>query len=60
MRTIAVTDRNGDEFIVYEFHDRRFFRKVRRMTLCTGETVEQLGDQLVIAATGERLKLVSS
>lgn len=56
VRKIAVTDRNGDEFTVYEFQDRRFLRKVRTMKLCTGELVEQRGDQLVIAKTGERLE----
>ena len=60
LRKIAVTDRHGDEFTVYEFHDRRFLRKVRMMKLCTGEIVEQRGDQLVIAKTGERLKRLTA
>lgn len=60
VRRIPVKDRHGDEFTVYEFQDRRFLRKVRRWKLCTGEAVEQLGDRLVIAATGENLTPVSS
>jgi len=56
MRTIPVKDANGDEFTVYEFEDRRFLRKVRRMKLCTGERVERLGGELFIAGTGEKLE----
>lgn len=56
VRTIPVKDANGDEFTVYEFQDRRFLRKVCRMKLCTGEIVERLGDELIIAGTGERLE----
>lgn len=55
VRKIPVKDRNGDEFILYEFQDRRFLRKVRRWKLETGETVEQLGNRLIVAATGETL-----
>jgi hypothetical protein len=55
VRSIPVLDANGDQFTLYEFQDRRFLRKVRRMKLCTGETVEQLGDELVVIGTGERL-----
>jgi hypothetical protein len=60
VRTIPVRDANGDEFTLYEFQDRRFLRKVRRMKLCTGETVEQLGEELVVVLTGERLCRVKS
>jgi hypothetical protein len=55
VRTIPVRDANGDEFTLYEFQDRRFIRKVRRWKLCTGETVHMIGDQLVVAGTGETL-----
>lgn len=55
VRTIAVTDGNGDEVTVYEFHDRRFLRKVRRMKLETGELVELVAGTLVVAQTGEKL-----
>ena len=60
VRSIGVRDPNGDEFTVYEFHDRRFLKKVRRMKLCTGETVTLLGDDLIIAQTGERLVPISN
>jgi hypothetical protein len=50
-----VTDRNGDQLTVYEFHDRRFLRKVRRMKLCTGETVQQFDGELIVVGTGEQL-----
>jgi hypothetical protein len=51
-----VRDANGDDFTVYEFQDRRFLRKVRRLKLCTGEAVEEVDGKLRIAATGERLQ----
>lgn len=55
VRTISVEDANGDEVIVYEFHDRRFLRKVRLMKLETGELVQLVGGHLVVAETGEKL-----
>ena len=55
VRTIPVTDRNGDQLTVYEFQDRRFLRKVRKLKLCTGETVRQIEGELVVLGTGERL-----
>ena len=55
VRSIPVTDVNGADLTVYEFHDRRFLRKVRRLKLCTGETVESREGGLVVAKTGERL-----
>lgn len=55
VRTIPVKDRHGDEFTLYEFQDRRFLRKVRRWKLCTGESVEQRGERLIVVATGETL-----
>lgn len=55
VRSIAVRDANGDQLTVYEFRDRRFLRKVRRMKLCTGEMVELDGNGFVIIGTGERL-----
>jgi hypothetical protein len=56
VRSILVEDANGEELIVYEFHDRRFLRKVRRMKLDTGELVEALcPNSFVITATGEKL-----
>ena len=60
VRTIPVTDRHGDEFKLYEFQDRRFLKKVRRLKLCTGEHVERSGDgTLVVVGTGEKLMPVN-
>jgi hypothetical protein len=59
LRSIPVKDANGDELTVYEFHERRFLRKVRRMRLCTGEPVEAAGeDVFVLVSTGEKLTRV--
>lgn len=55
VRTIPVIDRNGDQFTLYEFHDRRFLRKVRRMKLETGELVQEIDGVLVVIGTGETL-----
>ncbi|MEO8453979.1 MAG: hypothetical protein ABI454_02370 [Sphingomicrobium sp.] len=56
LRSIPVRDANGDELTIYEFHEWRFLRKVRRMTLCSGEPVEALdADIFVLVNTGEKL-----
>lgn len=55
VRSIAVQDSHGDQFTLYEFHDRRFLRKVRRMKLETGELVREVSGSLVVVATGEKL-----
>ena len=56
VRKIAVTDRNGDEFTLYELQDRRHLRKVRRLKLETGELVELAPDgSLVVVGRGETL-----
>jgi hypothetical protein len=55
VRTISVADRHGDAFTLYEFHDRRFLRKVRRLKLETGELVQEANGELVVVGTGERL-----
>ena len=55
VRTIQVTDRNGDAFTLYEFQDRRFLKKVRRMKLETGEVVREIDGALVVVGTGETL-----
>lgn len=61
VRSIRVTDANGDEFTLHEFHDRRFLRKVRRMKLDTGELVDHVdNDTYVIVGTGERLTRVTA
>jgi hypothetical protein len=53
-----VRDANGDELTVFEFYDRRFIRKVRRLKLCTGEAVERLDDDTFALPSGERLTRV--
>lgn len=53
--SIPVKDANGVELTLYEFQGRRFFKKVRRWQLCTGETVERVGRDLVVVRTGETL-----
>ena len=56
VRSIRVVDGSGAGLTVYEFRDRRFLRKVRRMKLCTGETVERTSaDTFVVVSTGEEL-----
>ena len=56
VNSIPVVDAKGDELTVYEFHDRRFIRKVRRLKLCTGEMVDYAdGNSFIVTATGERL-----
>jgi hypothetical protein len=41
--------------ILYEFQDRRFLRKVRRLKLDSGEFVQAVGDSFIVPATGEHL-----
>lgn len=60
VREIPVRDANGDELTVYEFQDWRYLSKVRRLKLCTGETVEAAGDGFVVSATGERLTRIET
>jgi hypothetical protein len=58
VRKIPVADRHDDQFILYEFQDRRFLKKVRRMKLETGELVEEVDGALVVVETGETLERV--
>lgn len=58
VRSYPVKDQNGDQLTLYEFQERRFVRKVRRLKLCTGETVQRFGDDLIVIGTGERLEPV--
>ena len=55
VRTIPVRDRNGDEFTLFEFEDRRFLKRVQRLKLCTGEVVALIDDEFVVVGTGETL-----
>jgi hypothetical protein len=59
VRSILVRDGRGDQVTLYEFLDRRFLRKVRRMKLDSGELVEIRDGALVVVATGERLVPIS-
>jgi hypothetical protein len=56
VRSTRVRDASGADLTVYEFHDRRFLRKVRWLKLCTGELVEDRDGTLVVAATGAKLE----
>jgi len=49
-------DANGVDLTLFEYCERRFLRKVRRLELCTGEAVVLVKGELLIATTGERLK----
>lgn len=62
-KTIPVCDGNGDQQILYEIRERAgvFGLAVRhRLQLGTGETVLRVGDDYVIASTGEKLTRVQS
>lgn len=57
VRSIPVRDENGVDLTVYEFEERHFLTKVRRLKLCTGEAVNNIDrDTFVVTATGELLK----
>jgi hypothetical protein len=60
--TVPVTDRNGDQLLVYEIVERsRLFGLIRRrrFALCTGERVQRIDQStFVIIGTGERLTRV--
>jgi hypothetical protein len=60
VRAIQVRDPRGDELTVYEFQDRRFLGKVRRLKLCTGEPVAPVSGALMVVGTGEKLTFVES
>jgi hypothetical protein len=58
-RAIPVTDRNGDELIVYETVERAGLFGLaakKRLSLCTGESVERVDEgTYVVVGIGERL-----
>ena len=56
VRSIAVEDSKGDELTVYEFQDKRFLGKVRRLKLCTGEPVQARADGTFELRSGEVLR----
>jgi hypothetical protein len=52
----VVEDASGARFQLYEFRGSRFFLRVRRFVLDTGEPVRRVDfDNYVISATGEPL-----
>jgi hypothetical protein len=60
VRVIPVEDSNGDRIALYEFQDRRFITKVRRLKLETGECVEPVCERtFIVPATGEKLTLAA-
>lgn len=59
VRVIPVEDGNGDRIALYEFQERRFIRKVRRLKLETGERVEPFCETtFIVPSTGEKLRRV--
>jgi predicted HAD superfamily phosphohydrolase len=58
LRSIHVTDANGDEITVHEYEEREFLTKKHRFSLETGELVEDLDGGFVVITTGEMLTRV--
>jgi len=59
VRSIQVTNSQGDELTLHEFVERRFLTKRLQVKLDTGELVSQVDDQTFrIVATGEMLTRV--
>ena len=58
LRSMRVTDANGDEITVHEYEEREFLTKKHRFSLETGELVEEADGGFVVVATGEMLTLV--
>jgi hypothetical protein len=57
VRSIRVTDANGDELTVHEFERRQLLRRISRWQLDTGEPVTaRCAESFVVAGTGELLK----
>jgi hypothetical protein len=54
--THVVEDASGARFQLYEFRGSRFFMRIRKFELDTGEPVERIDfDNYVISGTGEPL-----
>ena len=61
LRSIRVTDANGDETIIHEYEEREFLTKKHRFSLETGEIVIYNDkNSFVVVQTGERLTRVSA
>jgi hypothetical protein len=58
--THTVEDASGARFQLYEFRGSRFFMRIRKFELDTGEPVKRVDfDTYVIAKTGETLVRVA-
>jgi hypothetical protein len=55
LRSIRVSDANGDEITVHEYEEREFLTKKHRFSLETGDLVEEADGGFVVIATGEML-----
>ena len=59
LRSIRVTDANGDEVTVHEYEEREFLTKKHRFSLETGELAEEADGGFIVLATGEMLTRVA-
>ena len=55
MRSIRVSDANGDEITVHEYEEREFLTKKHRFSLETGELAEEANGGFIVVATGQML-----
>ena len=51
LRSILVTDANGDEITVHEYEEREFLTKKHRFSIETGELVEEADGGFVVVTT---------
>jgi hypothetical protein len=59
LRSIRVTDANGDEITIHEYEEREFLTLKHRFSLETGELAEEVNGGFIIVATGEMLTRVA-
>lgn len=59
LRSIRVTDANGDEIKIHEYEEREFLTKKHRFSLETGELAEEVNGGFKVVATGEMLTRVA-
>jgi hypothetical protein len=55
LRSIRVTDANGDEITIHEYEEREFLTRKHRFSLETGELAEEANGGFKVVATGEML-----
>ena len=55
LRSIRVTDANGNEITVHEYEEREFLTKKHRFSLETGELAEEANGGFIVVATGQML-----